>query len=80
MPNYFAPTLTNTEVMEVPLNSMDFPLDFKICFQPWLNETVLESYGYESSYHYGSGVFNDNDSHALVGWGGNQSVQVKNAA
>jgi len=80
LPNYFHPTLTNTEVKEVPLNSTDFPLDFKICFQPWLNETVLESYGYESSYHYGSGVFNDNDSHALVGWGGNQSVPVKDAS
>ena len=80
LPNYFAPTLTNTDVKEVPLSSMDFPLDIKICFQPaGFNETVLKSFGYENMYSYSIGWSNRNVSHALIGWGGNQSYRVKDA-
>ena len=82
LPNYLAPTLTNTEVKEVPLKSMDFPLDIKICFQSeGLNETALKSFGYgDSAFGYVYGAIDLNDSHALIGWGGNQSVGVKNAS
>ena len=60
---------------------MDFPLDFKVCFQPTsFNETVLKSYGYGDSYLYANGMIHGNSSHALVGWGGNQSISVKNAS
>ena len=80
LPNYIAPTLTNTEVKEVPLSSMDFPLDIKICFQPaTFNESVLKSFGYEDMYFYSIGWSNRNSSHALIGWGGNQSSRVKDA-
>ena len=80
LPNYIAPTLTNTEVKEVPLSSMDFPLDIKICFQPArFNETVLKSFGYEGMYYYSIGWSNRNGSHAFTGWGGNQSSRVKDA-
>ena len=69
----------------MPLNSMDFPLDIKVCFQPLrFNETVLKSFGYANTYEYIdgfiNGLSNHNDSHVLVGWGGNHSVQIKDAS
>ena len=65
---------------EVPLSSTDFPLGIKICFQPaTFNETVLKSFGYEGMYYYSVGWSNRNSSHALIGWGGNQSSRVKDA-
>ena len=85
LPNYLDPTLTNTVVKNVPLKSMDFPLDFKVCFQPaGFNETALRSYGYEDSVAYIDGIRNYFDSAALIGWGGhghgNQPGGVKNAS
>ena len=59
LPNYFHPTLTNTEVTEVLLKSMNFPLDFKICLGPTFNETVLKSFGYEDTVLYQNGVSKD---------------------
>ena len=73
--------LTNTEVKEVPLKDMDFPLDFKVCFEPSrFNETLLKSFGYESMTWYIRGA--NNHTLPALGWGGydNQSVQVKNAS
>ena len=53
LPNYFSPTLTHTEVKEVPLRDMDFPLDFKICLRPSaFNETAIKELGYADSAHY----------------------------
>ena len=79
LPNYFHPTLTNTEVKEVPLKDMDFPLDVKVCFRgSLLNESVLKKFGYEELHQYILGVIDKNGSSALIGWGGNQSV--KNAS
>ena len=85
LPNYFHPTLTRTDANEVPLNSTDFPLDVKICFQPAkFNETVLKSFGYNDSLAYWDGMINYNGSYgagyALVGWGGKQSARVGNAS
>ena len=64
----------------MPLKSMNFPLDFKVCFQPLrLNETALKSFGYEEPWMYINGVSNYNDSYYhVVGWGGNKTV--KNAS
>ena len=60
---------------------MDFPLDFKICFQPWtFNETALKSFGYKDIYLYVNGAIQMNDSHVLIGWGGNQSIRAQNAS
>ena len=62
------------------MEDMDFPLDFKVCFEPArFNKTALKSFGYEDMYSYIRG----NNNHTLpdaIGWGGydNQSVQVKN--
>ena len=62
------------------MKTINFPLDFKICLGPTnFNETVLKSFGYEDTVLYQNGVIDYNDSYALVGWGGNQSVQVKDA-
>ena len=83
LPSYLHPTLTHTTVEEVPLKSMDFPLDIKICFEPArLNETALKSFGYgdRNAYMHG-GIVQNNSSQFLVGWGGNQSqLEVKNAS
>ena len=65
----------------MPLKNMDFPLDVKVCFRPSLvNDSVLKKFGYEDLYHYILGLTAKNDSSALIGWGGNQSVRVKNAS
>ena len=81
LPSYLHPTLTQTTMEEVPLQSMDFPLDFKLCFEPFkFNETALKSFGYEGMYSYVEGVLEMNDSSAFVGWGGNQNVKEKNAS
>ena len=80
LPDYIAPTLTNTEVEEVPLSSMDFPLDIKICFQSArFNERVLKSFGYEDMFSYAIGWSNYNDPHTFIGWGGNLSSRAKDA-
>ena len=77
LPSYLHPSLTQTVVEEVPLKSMDFPLDFKICFQPLtFDETVLKSYGYEDMSRYVDGVVDNNYSSTLIGWGGIKSVQA----
>ena len=34
LPDYFDPTMTHTEVKDVPLKDMDFPLGIKVCFRP----------------------------------------------
>ena len=57
LPNYFAPTMTNTEVKDMPLKDMDFPLDLKICFRPFeLNTTALRHFGYINSNSYVLGI------------------------
>ena len=74
LPNYFSPTLTHTEVKEVPLRDMDFPLDFKICLRPSaFNETALKELGYGDSGHYILGKSKFNESIHIIGWGGHSS-------
>ena len=67
LPSYLAPTMTNTEVTNVQLKNMNFPLDFEICVRPLLNSTALQQLGYEhvSYYHMGA-----NSNGSLIGWGG----------
>ena len=67
LPNYLSPTMTNTEVTNVPLKDIDFPLDIEICLKPLLNSTVIQEFGYLSSYHYTVGA---NIDSTLIGWGG----------
>ena len=82
LPRYVHPTLTNTEVNEVPLKDMDIPIDILVCIQPvGLNDALLKSFGYENLYFYLKGT----SGHTLSGyhgWGGydNQSIQVKSAS
>ena len=71
LPNYFAPTMTYTEVTNVPLKDIDFPLDFEICLKPLLNRTALQEFGYLSQFHYTVGANLDN---TLIGWAGHNST------
>ena len=84
LPNYFSPTLTHTEVKEVPLRNMDFPLDFKICLRPLaFNETALKELGYLDSAYYIFGKSKFNESSHIISWGGhssNGSLLVRNAS
>ena len=66
-PTYFAPTMTYTEVTNVHLQDIDFPLDFEICVKPLLNSIALQKFGYLTPYLYTVGTKSDNTS---VGWGG----------
>ena len=52
LPSYFAPTTTHTEVKEVELEDMNFPLIVKICAKPDFNETALQELGYKDSSGY----------------------------
>ena len=84
LPNYFAPTLTHTELREVPLKSLGvFPFDFKVCIRPTVfNETALKHFGYDYSAFYVVGSRKFNDSHYAFGWAGhdNQSMMVTNVS
>ena len=76
LPSYFAPTMTHTEVRDVPLKEMgEFPLDLKMCVKPGLNNTALNQLGYASAYDFTVGI---NPDLSLIGWGGydNQSRLV----
>ena len=68
LPSYFAPTMTHTEVREVQLKDINFPLNLKICVKPDFNEAALQGFGYNDSADYilGRSKFNGN----MVGWGG----------
>ena len=66
--SWLSPTTTNTYVEEVPLESMDFPLEIILCVTPGLNATALRNLGYAEAFAYAIGAsrFNYNS----VGWGG----------
>ena len=70
LPTYFTPTMTYTEVKNVELKDMDFPLDFKICVSPLFNTTALGQFGYEHVAWYKMGVNSDG---SLIGWGGHDN-------
>ena len=68
LPTYFAPTMTYTEVTNVALKDINFPLDFEICVKPLLNSTALnKQFGYLTPYLYLVGA---NSDLTLIGWGG----------
>ena len=69
LPTYFAPTMTYTEVTNVQLKDIDFPLDFEICVKPLLNSTALQEFGYPTPYHYIVGS-NSTTNNTSIGWGG----------
>ena len=70
LPGYIAPTMTYTEVENVQLKDIDFPLDFEICVKPLFISTALHKFGYLSPYHYNTGANSDN---TLIGWGGHSN-------
>ena len=51
------------------LKEISFPLDFKICVDPSMNQTAFREYGYKNDVEYiiGSGV---RSNFSLIGWGG----------
>ena len=42
------PQTTNSEIKEIHLQDLDFPLLFKICVDPSFNDTAVEALGYDS--------------------------------
>ena len=56
--------MTHTEVQNVPLKDMDFPLDIKICVKPFLKTSILNQFGYESPATYAVGA----KSRGLMTW------------
>ena len=77
--HFFAPSMTNTYVEEMPLEDMDFPLNIKICVRPGLNTSALDNLGYSgpSYYIYGLNKFNQ----SVIGWGGynDEGMMTKSA-
>ena len=83
LPSYYAPSLTHTDVREIPLRDMDFPLDIKVCIRPSVfNETALKHFGFKDAASYVLGVRKFNGSQYVFGWGGydDQSITVTNAS
>ena len=74
VPNIISPIKTHTSVKQELLKDIDFPLDIKICVEPAVNLTALESFGYDDIEEYIAGSsFRSNLS--LYGWGGHKGVQ-----
>ena len=68
MEGFVKPTLLNTQVKEINLSDIDFPLDIKICVMPGFNETALNQMGYKTSKKYFKGESKFNES--IFGWAG----------
>ena len=66
--SWVSPTTTNTFVEEVPLDSIDFPLEIIICVRPGLNATALQNLGYDEAFAFAVGA--SKFDYSLVGWGG----------
>ena len=71
LPSYFDPSLTHTEVGEMQLKDIDFPLNIKACVTPGLNKTALKQLGYldKPMFIVGRSQFNE----SLIGWGGHSN-------
>ena len=67
---YIDPQQTNIRVSE--RNITTFPLVFKICLSPGLNESAIKEAGYWSGIDYFQGISKYNSS--LVGWAGHTST------
>ena len=77
--HFFAPSMTNTYVEEMPLVDMDFPLNIKICVRPGLNTSALDDLGYSGPSYYISGSNKFNQS--MISWGGyNEKGRVTTTA
>ena len=63
---YLHPEQTNIRVSEKDMS--EFPLVFKICFSPGLNESAIKEAGYEYSWKYFWGQSKYNSS--ILGWAG----------
>ena len=73
---YVHPTQTTITVTERDLKDSEFPLLFKICFNPSFNKTAEEEAGY-NSFFSGKSTFNS----SLVGWAGhNEDGSVQGTA
>ena len=67
---YISPEQTNIRVSEQ--NMATFPLVFKICFSPGINESAIEEAGYAGIWEYFNGLSKYNMS--IVGWGGHTNT------
>ena len=66
--NQIHPSDTVSRVVERKLNSIEFPVLFKICVKPAFDIKKLEEVGYENIWKYFLGRSKYNSS--LFGWGG----------
>ena len=62
------PRDTNTVTEKKDISEIDFPVVFKICFRPGLDEIKLFKLGYAAIFYYFVGRSRFNSS--LVGWAG----------
>ena len=67
---YIYPEQTNIRVSE--RNMSNFPLVFKICFDPGLNKSAIKEAGYKSNWQYMNGHSKYNRS--IVGWAGHTNT------
>ena len=74
LPSYFAPTMTHTEVRELQLKNLDFPVNIKICAKPDFNKTALQELGYRDSSDFilGRSKFN----RSIISWGGHSGKKA----
>ena len=53
--NYSKPTITNTNVEEMELTEIGFPVVLKICVRPGFNKTAINIAGYTNIFDFFSG-------------------------
>ena len=66
--NQISPSTTISHLEERSLDSIDFPVLFKICIKPAFHTSELYKAGYENIWHYFLGQSRYNKS--VFGWGG----------
>ena len=66
--NQISPSTTISHLEERNLDSIDFPVLFKICIKPAFNNSELYKAGYKNIWHYFLGQSRYNES--VFGWGG----------
>ena len=66
--NQISPSTTISHLEERSLDSIDFPVLFKICIKPAFHTSELYKAGYENIWHYFMGQSRYNKS--VFGWGG----------
>ena len=64
------PSQTKTDVKELKLENIDFPVVFKLCFKNSFDLKRLNDAGYSSVWNYFKGMSKFNNS--VFGWAGHE--------